>query len=179
MKAIINDANILNQIQPQQLETYLVAKGWREHSRIPDKVTIWIRDTYATDKLKIQLPIDNNFDDYPLRISEVMDILEAAENRSQTDILSELIVNYSNLKITGLITAINTPNSDALNGEVLLLGMVFEKMQSVKLKLSDRDYILGIKAYQEPLPVACTGDLQKIDGVFGLENVRDFQIEQV
>lgn len=69
-------------------------------------------------------------------MSEVMDILEASENRSQTDILSELIVNYYNLKITGLITEINTPNGEALNGEVLLLGMVFEKIQSVKLELS-------------------------------------------
>ena len=177
MKAIISDVKILNQLQPQQIETYLKAKGWREHSRIPEKVSIWIRDTYPKDKLKIQLPVDNNFDDYALRISEIMSILERAENRSQIDILSELITNYSNLTIQGVVMQIKTPNSDVLSGEVILLGIVFDKMQEVKIELANHNYIAAIKAYQERLPVVCTGDLFKENNIFILKNPRNFQIE--
>ncbi|PAX56986.1 hypothetical protein [Brunnivagina elsteri] len=180
MKAIISDVNILNQLQPQQLEIYLKAKGWREHSRIPEKVSIWIRDTYSEDKLKIQLPIDNNFDDYALRISEILEILERAENRSQIDILGELIANYPNLTIQGVVTQIMTPpNSDILSGKITLLGIVFDKMQEIKVELANHEYVTAIKAYQERLAVACTGDLMKENNVFVLKNPRKFQIENI
>lgn len=183
MKAIISDVNILNQLRPLQLETYLKAKDWQEHSRIPEKVSIWIRDTYPEDKLKIKLPIDNNFDDYALRISEIMKILERAENRSQIDILGELIATYPNLTIQGVVTQIMTrPNSDILSiisSKITLLGIVFDKMQKIKVQLANHDYVTAIKAYQERLPVVCTGDLAKENDIFVLKNPRDFKIENI
>ncbi|MCW9681833.1 hypothetical protein PN478_00810 [Dolichospermum circinale CS-534/05] len=35
MKAIINDVEILNHLQPQQIDKYLKSKGWHEQSVIP------------------------------------------------------------------------------------------------------------------------------------------------
>ncbi|MDB9536576.1 hypothetical protein PN451_12190 [Dolichospermum planctonicum CS-1226] len=58
MKAIINDVEILNHLQPQQIDKYLKSKGWYEQSVIPNKVSIWIRDNYPENQLKIQLPVD-------------------------------------------------------------------------------------------------------------------------
>ncbi len=34
MKAIINDVEILNHLQPQQIDKYLKSKGWHQGKRI-------------------------------------------------------------------------------------------------------------------------------------------------
>ena len=91
MKAIVSDVDILSHLEPQKVETYLQATGWHERNRIPDKVSIWTRNTFSEDKLKIQLPVDRYFDDYPRRMYEIMEILEKAENRSKLDILSNFL----------------------------------------------------------------------------------------
>ncbi len=87
MKAIVCDVDILSHLEPQKIEAYLQATGWHERDRIPDKVSIWTRDSFSEDKLKIQLPVDQDFDDYARRMYEIMATLEKAENRSQHPIV--------------------------------------------------------------------------------------------
>jgi len=179
MKAIINDVEILSHLQPQQINKYLKSKGWYEQSVIPNKVSIWILDNYAENKLKIQLPIDQNFDDYSQRIYDVIEILEQAENRSRLDILSEIITNAHNLTIQAVVMQIQTPNSEQLRGEIQLLGVIFDKLRQIKTVLENHDYILAIKAYQERLPIRCMGDLVKEDEHFILQNPQSFQIDHI
>jgi hypothetical protein len=179
MKAIINDFDILRQLQPQQVETYLQTKGWYEHSRVFNKVSIWIRETYPDDKLKIQLPVDQSFDDYPLRMYEIMETLEKTENRSQIDILGELLTTAPNITLQGIVMQINTPNADKLSGEIVILGVVFDKLQKITTELADHEYIIAIKAYQERLPIICTGDLMKENNNFILKNSINFKIESI
>ena len=179
MKAIINDVEILNHLQPQQIDKYLKSKGWHEQSVIPNKVSIWIRDNYPENKLKIQLPVDQNFDDYSRRIYDVIEILEQAENRSQLDILGEIITNAPNLTIQGVVMQIETPDSEQLIGKIQLFGVVFDKLRHITTKLKDHDYILAIKAYQERLPILCTGDLVKENNQFILQNPHNFQIDHI
>lgn len=59
---------------------YLLQKGWHERSHVPNQVSTWTRDTFSDDKLKIYLPLDQEFEDYPRRMSEIMEVLEKAEN---------------------------------------------------------------------------------------------------
>ena len=177
MKAIISDVDILSHLQPQQVESYLQATGWHERNRIPDKVSIWTRDTYSEDKLKIQLPLNLDFDDYPRRMYEIMAVLENAENRSQLDILSELITNTPNTTIQGIVMQIQTPNTNGkLSGKVTLIGVVVDKLRKIKTEVSDYNYVLAIKAYQERLPIVCTGDLIKENDTFFLKNPRNFTL---
>lgn len=75
MKAIISDIDVLSHLQPLELEAYLQKTGWQERNRIPNKVSIWTRASTSEDNLKIQLPVDKDFDDYSLRISEIINIL--------------------------------------------------------------------------------------------------------
>ncbi len=63
-----------------------------------------------------------------------------------------------------------------LRGEITLLGGVFEKLQEIKTTLANYDYILAVKAYQERLPICCTGDLVKKGNYFILDNPQNFQI---
>ena len=177
MKATMWNVDVLKNLQPSAVEAYLQATGWHEKNRIPDKVSIWTRDTFSEDQLKIQVPLDIEFDDYPLRMSELIDTLQKAENRSQLGIISELITNAPNTTIQGVVMQIQTPNADKLSGEIALLGVVVDKLRKIQTSLADRDYIKAIKAYQERLPIVCTGDLIKENGHFTLKNPRHFAID--
>jgi hypothetical protein len=120
MKTIISDIDILSNLEPQKMEAYLQAKGWHERNRIPDKVSIWTRDNFSEDQLKIQLPVDQYFDDYPRRMYEIMEILENAERRSQLEIISELITTANNITIPGFVRKINTSNANQLSGNIVI-----------------------------------------------------------
>ncbi len=85
MKAIVSNGEVLSHLQPSAVEPYLQATGWHERNRIPYKVSVWTRDTFSEDKLKIYVPVDQEFDDYARRMYELMETLEKAENRSQLD----------------------------------------------------------------------------------------------
>ncbi len=52
-------------------------------------------------------------------------------------------------------------------------------LESVKSMFADQDYILAIKAYQERLPVLCTGDLIKEDHKFILKKTRQFSLDNL
>ncbi len=179
MKAIINDIEILNHLQPQYIANYLKSTGWIQQKVIPNKVSIWIHDNYSQTQLKIQLPVDQNFDDYSLRISEVIQILEKAENRSQIDILSEIFTNAPNLTIQGVVMQIQSPTTHKLNGKIKIFGVVFDKLRQITTELSDHDYILAVKAYQERFSIRCTGDLVKENDHLILQNPHNFQIDTI
>jgi hypothetical protein len=108
MKATIEDFDVLKAIQPQQVIAYLQAHGWRERKQIADgNASVWEK------QLQLLLPLDQEFDDYPLRMSKVLQTLEIAEQRSQFEIWQELTGDsLNNLKakensgsVTDLIVA--------------------------------------------------------------------------
>jgi len=178
MKAIVCDLDILSHLEPQKVEAYLQATGWHERNRIPDKVSIWTRDSFSEDKLKIQLPVDQDFDDYPRRMYEIMATLEKAENRSQLDIISELITTAPNSRIQGIVIQIQTPDADKLSGTITLMGVVVDKLRQIRIELFNHDYILAIKAYQERFSVVVAGDLIKENNAFMLKNIRHFGLDE-
>lgn len=179
MKAIINDIEILNSLEPCQVESYLKSKGWHERTRVPNEVSGWTRDTFSDDKFKIYLPLDPSFDDYPRRMYEVMEILEKVENRSQLDILGELITIVHNVTVQGVVIQIDEPLSEHLDGEVTLMGVVVDKLRKIKTELKKHDYILAIKAYQERLTITCQGDLIKENNTFILKKPSNITIKNV
>jgi hypothetical protein len=75
MKAIISDIEILKNLEANKVAAYLHQKGWHEKTNVPNQVSTWTRDTFSSDKLKIYLPLDPEFEDYPRRMSEIMEIL--------------------------------------------------------------------------------------------------------
>ena len=150
MKAIVSDVDVLSSLQPLYVEAYLQSTGWHERNRIPDKVSIWTRNTFSEDKLKIQLPLDPHFDDFPRRMYEIMQILEIAENRSQLDILSELITTAKNIDIQGFVMQFKQL-SEAKSAQITIIGVVVDKLRNIHVQLSEAEYNLALKAYQDAL----------------------------
>lgn len=65
-----------------------------------------------------------------------------------------------------------------LSGEITLLGIVVNKLRPIHTELASSDYILALKAYQERLPIYCTGDLIKENGRFILKNPHHFNLDE-
>ncbi|MBF1988073.1 hypothetical protein [Fischerella thermalis] len=178
MKVTVQDAEIIKNIEPQQLKEYLQYHGWHEDRPFLDNATIWHKQA-EKGEFEILLPITKSLGDYVPRVRELLATVADSENISHLEILSEFLKNYPHLKIQGFVTQIATPNADKLSGEVTIVCPVFEKLRQIKTELLDHDYILAIKSYQERLPIRCTGDLVKEDNIFILKNPREFQIENI
>ena len=179
MKVTVEDAQIIKNIEPQELRDYLQSHGWYEDGQFLDNATIWHKQVAEEGEFEILLPNTKNVRDYILRIREAIETLAASENLSQLEILSNFINNYPNLKLQGFVTQIATPHEYKLSGEITIVCPVFDKLRKIKTELKDHNYILAIKAYQERLPIVCMGDLLKENGIFVLKSPRGFQIENI
>lgn len=93
-------------------------------------------------------------------------------DRSQLDILSDLLTSVANLEIQGMV--IEVPSN--ATGYFTMMGVVLGKLREIRVQLSEFEYHPAFKAYQERLPVVCTSDLIKEDGEFVLKNPRNFNV---
>lgn len=173
MKVTVRDNEILKTIEPNVLEAHLRTFGWHEQGRIYDNAgAIWrLKNNSVDDEFEILLPLKTSLGDYTARISDALKTLEVVEKRSQLDILSDLITSVANLEIQGMV--IEVPPSNVI-GYVTLMGVVLGKLCKIRVQLSEPDYHLAFRAYQERLPVVCTGDLIKENGDFVLKNPHNF-----
>ncbi|MDF5727245.1 MAG: hypothetical protein PUP92_04220 [Rhizonema sp. PD38] len=172
MTAIISNVEKFKYIDPQQVKTYLRSHGWHQQQLRGDKADLWTLDDF-----EILLPLKPEIVDFKRRMAEVLETLALAENRSQIEIFSSLITHVPNITIQGFVTHIETPFADKFSGEITFFGVVIDRLRPIKTELADRDYIIAIKAYQERLPVLCTGDLIKENNIFILKNSRKFQLD--
>lgn len=62
-------------------------------------------------------------------------------------------------------------------GKVTIMGCVLGKLRKIYVDLAELDYNLAIKAYQERIPVICSGDLSKEGEEFVLKNPRNFALQ--
>ncbi|MCW6052640.1 hypothetical protein K4039_21820 [Lyngbya sp. CCAP 1446/10] len=177
MKVTVKDSEIpVETVNLNQLRNYLQIHGWHEDQPFLENATLWHKPAAGED-FEILLPNQQTLGDYAARIREAIQILEIVENRTQIEILADLITGLPNTTIQGVVMQIHTPNADKLSGEITLLGVIADKLRKIQTELADKDYILAIKAYQERLPFVCTGDLIKKNQTFILKNPHNFIIE--
>ena len=178
MIVTVRDPDILKTLEPPQVAGYLQKHGWQEQSRDADKSSIWTRKNEAGEDYEILLALKPEVSGFALRMYEVMETLEIAENRSQIEILADLITALPNITLQGIVMQIHTPNAHKLSGEITLIGVIADKLRKIQTSLADKDYILAIKAYQERLPILCTGDLIKDNNTFILKNPHNLTLDE-
>ncbi|MDF0552575.1 hypothetical protein [Kamptonema sp. UHCC 0994] len=179
MKVTVKDSETLETIDLNQLRNYLQTHGWHEDKPFLDNATLWHKPTAKGEEFEILLPNRPNLGDYAARIREAIQTLENVENRPQLEILSELFTTIPNTIIQGIVMQIHTPNADRLSGEITLIGLFADKLRKIHTSLADKDYVLAIIAYQERLPVLCTGDLIKEKNAFTLKNPRNLTLDEL
>ena len=176
MKVTVRDYEIFKSLDVNVIIAYLQKNGWQEHSRIYDnKGAIWVKKNDAGEVFDIGLPLTREFADYPARMGDAVKKLEQTENRSQLEILSDLITCLENTEIQGFVVKCDREAGEEI-GKVAMMGFVVGKLQKIYIELPENDWILALKAYQERIPVTCGGDFVKEGGYFVGKNLRDFAL---
>ncbi|MDD1415124.1 hypothetical protein MEN41_10925 [Dolichospermum sp. ST_con] len=178
MKVTVKDKETLQNIDLENLKNYLQIHGWQENKPFLNHATIWNKSATPED-FEILLPNKESLGDYTQRIQEIIEILATVENRTNLEILTELLQIIPNISTQGIVMDIYTPHFDKLNGRITILGIVFQKLQKIHTELNNQNYILAIKAYQQRLPISFTGDLIKENDHFILQNLHNFQIDNI
>lgn len=172
----VRDPNILFNLNPQQLISYLISRGWQQENsehNVNNQGLVWILTTNSGDKFDITLPLKCKTRSFALRMAEILETLEKAEGRSQLDILSDLVTFIPNVEIQGVVIRL-AEFSDVFN--VIMIGFVVSKLQKIYLVLNEQEYQLARMAYTERLAVICTGNLIKQNGDFVLSKPSGFAL---
>ena len=106
------DLETLKTLQPLNVAQYLRVNHWQEYRQVHDQASYWLGKDAAGEEFEILLPLRPDFADFPLRIAEVLQTLEAAEGRNQTDILFDL--SHTNTDIVRLRTHLDESEIDGI-----------------------------------------------------------------
>ncbi|MBF0439329.1 MAG: hypothetical protein HQL93_09435 [Magnetococcales bacterium] len=93
MKTIHYNSASIKKLQPLEVATYLKSTGWTQQHCVENTWANWVKD----DIYEIFLPLNQNFRDFSLRMSEVLRQLELAEKRSQIMIFNDLLTTNSDI----------------------------------------------------------------------------------
>jgi hypothetical protein len=94
MKATIRDRQILESLRPLEVVSYLRATGWTQAEIRPERYSVWTRN--GNGEYEVVVPLAR-FDDFALRMGDLLTTLESAESRSQIQILTDL--SFSNADV--------------------------------------------------------------------------------
>jgi len=95
MKTTIRDRETLESLKPLEIVSYLRSTGWTARRVLPERYSEWTRRN-GDDDYQVVVPLAR-FDDFALRMGELLSTLEVAEARSQIQILTDL--SFSNADI--------------------------------------------------------------------------------
>ncbi|MEO5328120.1 MAG: hypothetical protein H7829_07725 [Magnetococcus sp. THC-1_WYH] len=87
MKTMLCDSALMKELMPLEIAAYLRSTGWIQQSSSEGKWSIWVKD----DAYEILLPLQREYRDYALRMSETLQLLEAVEQRPQLMIFNDLL----------------------------------------------------------------------------------------
>jgi hypothetical protein len=91
MNAIVVDRDVLHSIGHLDVAAYLRNHGWRVSGLIGVRGAVFETDADRHRNIpNIILPLDRNLGDYDTRMGEILAVLEAAESRSQLEILHDI-----------------------------------------------------------------------------------------
>jgi len=97
MKATITDRGTLASLRPLEVADYLRATSWRKVREQEGRASYWLKAFSDGDEIEILLPLQRTLGDYPQRMGEVLAYLEMAEQRSQLEILSDLLTSRADV----------------------------------------------------------------------------------
>ncbi|MBF0158676.1 MAG: hypothetical protein HQL58_04065 [Magnetococcales bacterium] len=93
MKVTIRDAALIKELRPLEVAAYLRATGWEQQTTEKGQWSIWTKG----DDHELLLPLQQEFGDFALRMSEVLQLLQQVEGRSQQTIFNDLLTTGSDI----------------------------------------------------------------------------------
>lgn len=173
MKVTVRDYQILQTIDPNVLEAHLQTSDWQKVALVYENTLIWHKKDDDGQLFEIKQPLRQEFD-APQLIGDAIKTLEIVENRSQLEILSDLITSLPNVEIQGWINKLYREESGTC--QVTIVGFVVGKLRKINLELREADYQFALQAYEERSAITCSGDLIKENDCFVLKNQHNFAL---
>jgi hypothetical protein len=97
VKVEVQDVTALRALKPLEMAAYLRSQGWREEVDLNGKGNVWLLRDREGVEFDVALPLRREFRDYALRMQELLRTLSEAEQRSQLDILRDVLTTTSDL----------------------------------------------------------------------------------
>lgn len=91
MKVDIRDQATFQSLHALEVVRYLRAQGWVEADQMGARASVWVLRLDTGEELELLLPLQQTLGDYGLRMAEAFRTLERAEDRSQLDILRDVL----------------------------------------------------------------------------------------
>lgn len=89
MKATVKDTAAIAALKPLNIIGYLRARGWQKFSEQQGRFSVWSHPKYPD--AEVVVPLKREASDFITRLADILSELEIAEQRSQLDILRELV----------------------------------------------------------------------------------------
>lgn len=98
MRVAVRDYDSLKEINALDVVSYLESQGWTRGGgpQVPSKSLTFVRID-AAGSFEVAVPLDTAFRDYGIRMAEILRTLEAIEDRSQLEILKDIITSSVDL----------------------------------------------------------------------------------
>lgn len=173
MKVTVRDYQILQTIDPNVLEAHLQTSDWQKVALVYENTLIWHKKDDRGQLFEIKQPLRQEFD-APQLIGDAIKTLEIVENRSQLEILSDLITALPNVAIPGWINKVHGEASGIC--QVTIMGFVVGKLRKINLELREADCQSALQAYEDRSAITCSGDLIKNNDGFVLKNPHNFAL---
>ncbi|MBF0463655.1 MAG: hypothetical protein HQK88_01270 [Nitrospirae bacterium] len=93
MKTSFYDKQTLLALKPLEIIAYLRSKGWQQSKINTGKWTTWVKD----GDFEAILPLNREFGDFALRMADILKTLEAVEERSQLEIVNDLLTSSADI----------------------------------------------------------------------------------
>lgn len=97
MKATIRDAATLAAIRPIEISAYLRATGWSQGSSQPNEWALWLSGGEQGAEVEALVPLNRRVRDFSARIADLLRALEVVEQRSQLEILRDLLTTCADV----------------------------------------------------------------------------------
>jgi hypothetical protein len=91
MKASIYDREQLQSLTPTAIAAYLQAKGWHREPSGYEQAELWTLKINRDEPAEALVPTNGNVRDFALRVSELLSTLEYLEQRSQLEIVRDIL----------------------------------------------------------------------------------------
>jgi hypothetical protein len=112
---------ILRLVNPQQVRAYALAKGWLRVPGVNGDIALFNHPRAQWDQLLV--PMDERFDDYDQRISDVIRTLAGFESRPATEVLNDVLALESDiLRVRVTSAATGRGSVPLVEGINLLVG---------------------------------------------------------
>jgi hypothetical protein len=95
MRTTIRDREVLNSLRPTDVIGYLRSVGWVREVEIGDKASVWVKPDDPAGEVLV--PLLRNASDFAVRMADVLGKLESTEQRSQEEIVKDLLTTSADL----------------------------------------------------------------------------------